>query len=274
MKMHLLYKICRADNPRSLCEDFRIQPKQEDLSYEAVQAHAGLSAKQFLENAEDVNCRLPEDDGATRLWLAAEQGHVEAVREFIKHPEVDPNRPKITSDTTPLFIASCRGHDDVVSVIVSHPAVQINRGPADTGISPLFMAVQQGREGVVEALLQHRDIDVNQSTTDGVTPLCKAIHLGLDHITELLVEAKGTKVCKMAQNLSHHIANLPSGHSSVASTGQTVVSLTTPGSTQEKRKIDEYRDESAVGEGEQQQRTVTEQSGIGTVGGAAFGIYY
>jgi len=164
----------------------------------------------------------------------------------MRNPKVDPNKPKLTSGTTPLFIASHRGHSGVVSVIASHPAVLINRGTKDTGISPLFIAVQQGREDVVEVLLQHKGIDVNQPTADGITPLGKAVHLGLDHITKLLVEAGAANAFELVRNYEHEqIAEMPSTHPSVTPRGQAVVA---PKCNQEKQKTDEQRGESAVGQ--------------------------
>jgi ankyrin repeat protein len=200
MKMHFLYKIWRADGPQALYTDFKIEANHDVRSFEAVQNDAAKDMKQFLADTDDVNQQLPEKNGATRLWLAAEQGHLEAVREILRHPKVDPNKVRLSSKTSPLFIASHLGHDDVVQAIVSHADVQVNLGAVDSGATPLFMAVQGGREGVVDILLDQKHIDVNHGTQDGISPLCKAAQLGHEHITQSLLGAQGIDVTRAAKD--------------------------------------------------------------------------
>ena len=193
--MHFLYKICRADNPEALCNDFKIEPHYEKRSYDEVQIDALQDVKVFITESKDVNRQLPEEDGATRLWLASERGHEKAVRELLKHPNIDPNRVKIGTKTTPLLIASHNGHESIVSAILEHPDAQVNLGGADSGISPLLMAVGGGREGVVEILLRQKNIDVNKSDAKTkVSPLCYAAQLGREHIAMLLLAAEGVHV--------------------------------------------------------------------------------
>jgi len=194
-KMHLLYKICRADSPQALCSDFKtieLRAEERLASYSEVQKSKLEDVKQFIKEEKDVNRRSPEKGGPTRLWLAAEQGHVEAVRELLKHTKIDPNKTKLSSKSTPLYIASYRGHDDVVAEIVAHPCVRVNLGKIDTGASPLFAAAQEGHEEVVKILLQQSAVDVNQAIEGGVTPLCSACHEGHEHIVKLLMEVAQT----------------------------------------------------------------------------------
>ena len=198
--MHLLYKVCRADNPQALCSDFKSVFNVEKRSHEVVQADAANDMNLFLLNTNDVNRQLPEKNGATRLWLAAEQGHVEAAREIIQHPQIDPNKVRLSSKTTPLFIAAYYGHDAVVATILSHADVDVNLGSMDTGASPLFMAAQEGREGVVEILLGHRHINVNEATRKGVTPLCKAAQLGQEHVVKILLATGDINVNHVAED--------------------------------------------------------------------------
>ena len=60
--MHLLYKVCRADNPRALYNDFKSDIQTETRPYEVVQAAALKEMKQFLQVAstDDVNFQQPE----------------------------------------------------------------------------------------------------------------------------------------------------------------------------------------------------------------------
>jgi hypothetical protein len=160
IKMHLLYKVCRAANPQALCNDFKRDPSTEDRSYEQVQRDALKDVQDFIDRTEDVNRQCADNKGATRLWEDAENGHEDAVRALLAHPQIDPNKPRLSSNTTPLYIAAHRGHTGVVEVLLRHPRIRVNQGAMNNGISPLYMAVQQGREEVVEVLLRHKDIKV------------------------------------------------------------------------------------------------------------------
>ena len=186
--------MCRADNPVALCNDFKVDNSVEDRSYDEVQRDALAEIRRFLE-VNDVNLQQPEKQGATCLWEAAEQGHVEAVRAVLHHPDVDPNKVRMGSNTTPLLIAAYHGHEDVVKELLRHQDIQPNVGAVESGISPLYMAVQEGREGVVKALMRCSAVDVNLAAKEGgVTPLCKACSLGHEHIVRLLLRAKGVDI--------------------------------------------------------------------------------
>jgi ankyrin repeat protein len=212
-KMHLLYKICRAENPEALYSDFRYIVAPEARSFEQVQSDALVDMKAYVAQTNDINRQHKELKGATRLWKASEQGHAEAVREILQHPNVDPNKTRSETQATPLYIASYHGHRDVVKALLGHPKIQVNLGTIDKHASPLFAAVQQGHEEVVEALLEVTAVDVNQPTTEGITPLFMACSHGHEHISKILlsmdsinVERKlqdGTTALILAENQGH-----------------------------------------------------------------------
>jgi ankyrin repeat protein len=177
--MHLIYKVCRADNPEALWNDFRSNGNIEMRSYDAVQEDA----------LNELNLNMNHDDhrGTTRLWTAAEQGHVLVVQKILQQPSIDPNQVRTKTQTTPLFIAAYRGHQQVM----------VNSGSISTGMSPLNEAVQHGREEVVEVLLRAKDIDVNQtvmSAGERVSPLIKACEMGHEHIVKLLLASSDINV--------------------------------------------------------------------------------
>jgi len=185
--MHLLYKICRAENPDALYSDFRTIGEHEKASFEEVQDNALRSVKLFMASTNDVNHQHKELKGATQLWKAAEQGHSMAVHELLQHPSIDPNMVREGACTTPLYIASYHGHVEVVKMILQHNKVQINLGKTDTTTSPLVVAAQEGREEVTKLLLQTSGIAVNQATIEGLTALCAACSMGRENIVEVLL---------------------------------------------------------------------------------------
>ena len=188
--MHLLYKVCRADNPQALCNDFKTDVHHETRAYDFVQDDALDDVKRFIAKTVDVNQPLSEREGVTWLYLAAEQGHTKAVRELLLHPLINPNKVRLSSGNSPLFVAAHHGHNEVVEALLGHPHIHVNEGSADGSISPLFIAAQEGREVIVEMLLRHKNIDVNRETSDSrVVPLCTAAQEGHDRIVDLLLSA-------------------------------------------------------------------------------------
>lgn len=193
--MHMLYKVCRADSPQALCNDFKSESCREDRSYAEVQKQALREVGDVINGICDINTQLPTKKGATLLWEAARQGHVEAVQKILRHPKIDVNKVRLETNTTPLFIASCYGHEEVVDAILAHPNVHVNQGSINSGISPLYMAAQEGMEGVVRILLRHCEIDVNKPCSrTGVSPLCSAASSGHEHIVKILLGAKGINI--------------------------------------------------------------------------------
>ena len=187
-RMHLLYKICRAENPDALHADFRATGETEERPFHKYQEDARTSMRARLEGTDDVNLQHKDLKGATLLWKAAEQGHIEVVRELLQNESIDPNKVRDGTCTTPLYIAAYRGHEEVVKALVGHPDIEVNLGKVDAAVSPLAAAAQEGREGVVKVLLQCVGVNVNDVTKrEGATPLCKACQRGHEHIVEILL---------------------------------------------------------------------------------------
>jgi hypothetical protein len=192
-RTHLLYKVCRAETPEALRNDFRAIAFPETRSFDQVENDALVSMKLSVANSSDVNRQNEEHGGATLLWEAAERGHEEAVHEILRHPDIDPNKVQRFTQTTPLHIAADRGHKAVVKALLRHPKIDINLGKVDTGASPLLAGAEQGREEIVHALLKNQ-ADVNQASVEGVTPLCAACDRGREHCAELLLATDGIKI--------------------------------------------------------------------------------
>ena len=197
--MHLLYKICRAENPEALHADFLVNASTEIRSFDEVQEEAVAKVKVILQEGGDVNNN--DADGSTLLWKAAEEGHHNAVLELLQHPGVDPNKSQKNDSTTPLYISSYHGHEEVVKALLGHPRILVNKGKHSSGASPLFIAAQEGREGVVRALLQHPSVKVNQPNDEGTTPLSEACDQGHTPVVELLLRDSGLSEKGMNRSL-------------------------------------------------------------------------
>ena len=182
--------MCRADNPEALYFDFLVdRSTKASSSFDSVENDALKRMQSFLSSTNKVNQHFK---GATKLWEAAKQGHIQAVECALQHATLNPNKAHERTDSTPLYIASYSGHKGVVKALLSHPRIQVNRGKAE--MTPLFAAVQEGREGVVELLLKSKGVAVNQANAQGVTPLLEACELGHEYICSLLLKAPSIEV--------------------------------------------------------------------------------
>jgi ankyrin repeat protein len=179
--------VCRADNPAALHWDFEVSRSTNTFtlcSFDRMQNDALKKMRLFLMNADKVNHRFKDLEGATHLWKAAELGCHLAVEEVLQHPNIDPNKTHKETDTTPLYMAAYFGHERVVKALLSHPSIQVNRGKGET--TPLFMAAQEGREGVVKMLLGCKEVDIEKASAEGITPALVASKFGHECIYGLL----------------------------------------------------------------------------------------
>ena len=120
--------------------------------------------KWLLEN----RCPVDEatDEGATPLYLAAQNGHGAVVRAPIQAgADVD----KASNDgLTLLYIAAYDGRETVVRALIKAGA-DVNKAK-DNGVTPLFIAAQTGHKTVVRVLIE-LGADINKAMDDGATPL-------------------------------------------------------------------------------------------------------
>jgi ankyrin repeat protein len=189
------YKVCRADDLKALHFDFLVdRSTKASSSFDSVENGALKEMQSFLSSTSEVNQHFMELQGATKLWQAAKQGHIQAVECALQHATINPNLAHKHIGSTPLYIASYYGHEGVVKALLSHPRVQVNCGKAE--MTPLFAAVQEGREGVVRLLLKSKGVAVNQANARGVTPLLQACELGHEYICSLLLKAPSIEVTR------------------------------------------------------------------------------
>jgi ankyrin repeat protein len=188
------YKLCRADNPAALHRDFEVNGITDMFalrSFRCMQNDALERMRLFLISADDVNHQFKDLDGATQLWKAAELGCHLAVKEFLQHPNIEPNTAHKGTGTTPLYISAYFGHERVVKALLSHPSIEVNHGKGET--TPLFMAAQEGREGVVKMLMGCKDVDIDKASADGTTPARVASEFGHEYIYDLLSKNHSTR---------------------------------------------------------------------------------
>ncbi|GAU12136.1 hypothetical protein TSUD_01030 [Trifolium subterraneum] len=90
--------------------------------------------------------------GETALFTAAEKGHLDVVKELLKHSTLQTVSKKNRSGFDPLHIAASQGHHAIVQVLLDYdPSLSKTIGPSNA--TPLITAATRGHVEVVNELL-------------------------------------------------------------------------------------------------------------------------
>jgi hypothetical protein len=140
----------------------------------------------LLEQRANVN--QAKNVGATPLYIAAQNGHLAVVKALLeKGANID---QACNTGATPLSGAAQNGHLAIVKVLLANGA---NVDQANNNsVTPLYTAAQNDHLAVVKMLLEQR-ANVNQANNNGVTPLYVAAQKGHLAIVKVLLE-KGASV--------------------------------------------------------------------------------
>lgn len=145
----------------------------------------------------DVNLEGPQYDKP--INIAAQKGHLNIVRELLKHPDIDLNyRRGLSKPTLLTEMVRSKTPESVLTLklILQHPKIDVNLGD-DVGMNPLCTAVLYGNIHAVKALLKHPAIQVNLGN-----PLEIAIREGHYDILQALLQHPKTDInCIMKNGL-------------------------------------------------------------------------
>ena len=124
-------------------------------------------------------------DGTTSLWIACQQGRVDAARLLLnKGAEVDRANQ---NGATPLFIACQNGHVDAARLLLDKGA-DVNKANKN-GATPLLIACWNGHVDAVRLLLD-KGAEVDRANQDGETALDAAKYQGHSAVVALLEEPR------------------------------------------------------------------------------------
>ncbi|KAI9015599.1 ankyrin repeat-containing domain protein, partial [Hyaloraphidium curvatum] len=131
----------------------------------------------LLVEGENAGLEVRHDGGATPLYLAAQEGHIEVVRRLLRHgARVD---AVDTDGWVPLHAAAQNGHLTCVELLLdAHKArnVPVDVYSTQNSLTPLHLAAREGNADIVRALLRAGP-DPRARTKAGATSL----HLAAGH---------------------------------------------------------------------------------------------
>ena len=128
-----------------------------------------------------------DDHGNTPLHLAADTGHIEAVRLLLEAGARTDVRNHQSGGEAPLHRAAVKGNSEVIRILLEEGADKDI--PTNAGVTPLFWAAMYGHLEVVRLLL---DVGANKDvqTKAGTTPLLIATRHNYPEVARLLREAR------------------------------------------------------------------------------------
>ena len=163
-------------------DDYGITPLFE-AAYFGNEAGDEAVVEALVAAGADVN-KARKYDGATPLFVAAQNDHVAVVKALVA-ARADVNQAD-EDGATPLFIAVCLGHEAVVKAMVAAGA-DVNQA-VNNGETPLHVAAGKDHEAMVKALVA-AGADVNKANKCGWTPLFVATMNGHVAVVKALVAA-------------------------------------------------------------------------------------
>jgi ankyrin repeat protein len=211
LAMHELYKLKRADSGALLHADV-VKPEEEEEDeqdlVEAARMGRIVTVERLLagvcggggdqdegEEGEErrcirrryVNRRRAGANGATALYMAAEQGHLPVVLALLG-ADADPALANTTNVVTPLYIAAQSGHVDVLALLLEANA-DPSTATTDDGATPVFATASKGHAEVLALLLEANADPSSARTDDGATPVFVAAQKGHTDVLALLLKA-------------------------------------------------------------------------------------
>jgi len=161
--------------------------KGASINTKANYRGAPLTTAAFYSNPAVVKllrAKIPlEASGATPLYIATQEGHVEIVRLLLEKGAAI--EAAADDGVTPLSSAVFHGNTELVQLLLEQGAMVGGRD--NNGVTPLARGAQQGHVEAVLLLIKE-GAEVDSKDNNGVTPLARAAQHGHIAMVRLLLE--------------------------------------------------------------------------------------
>ncbi|XP_028757073.1 ankyrin repeat-containing protein At5g02620 isoform X2 [Neltuma alba] len=199
----------QASTPRKKMTK-QLTGKRDDTPLHTVARSGNMAVvKEILTGTEEseLNVLLAKQNqaGETALYVAAEYGYVELVREMIKYYDLANAGIKARNGFDVFLIAAKQGDIDVLKILMeAHPELSMTVDPSNT--TALHMAATQGHTEVVNFLLEAGSSIATIARSNGKTALHSAARNGHLEVVKALLEkepAVATRTDKKGQTALH-----------------------------------------------------------------------
>ncbi len=127
-------------------------------------------------------------DNWTPLHFAANEGHIEVVKELLSHPDIE-REPISSINRTPLHLAAMRGHTNIVRMLIESKGMpEIDRNAKDFDMNtPLHYASEYGHFESIIYLIKEAQADPSINNKFGYTPSDIAHNMKIRQLFDSLV---------------------------------------------------------------------------------------
>ncbi|XP_020215150.1 ankyrin repeat-containing protein At5g02620 [Cajanus cajan] len=184
--------------------------KKDDTPLHSAARAGNLSVlKDTVSGAEEGELRAlltkQNHAGETVLYVAAEYGYVDMVREMIQYYDLADAGIKARNGFDALHIAAKQGDFDIVNILMgAHPELSMTVDPSNT--TALHTAATQGHTEIVKLLMEAGSSLVTIARSNGKTALHSAGRNGHLEVVEALLEKEpsvATRTDKKGQTALH-----------------------------------------------------------------------
>ncbi|XP_004497323.1 ankyrin repeat-containing protein ITN1 [Cicer arietinum] len=159
-----------------------------DIDSQIMDTLSGEDYDLSTEIAEVRACVVNEENelGETALFTAAEKGHLDVVKELLKHSTLQTVSKKNRSGFDPLHIAASQGHHAIVQVLLDYDA-SLSKTIGPSNATPLITAATRGHVEVVNELLSKDGSLLEIARSNGKNALHLAARQGHIEIVNALL---------------------------------------------------------------------------------------
>ncbi|MFS7957808.1 putative ankyrin repeat-containing domain, PGG domain, ankyrin repeat-containing domain superfamily [Helianthus anomalus] len=125
--------------------------------------------------------------GETALYIAAEKGHLEVVKELLKYSDKETIMRRSRSEFDALHIAASQGHEAIVQLLLDHDP-SLCQTKSQRNATPLITAATKGHTAVVKELLSKDSSLLDIPKANGKNALHFAARSGHVEIVKALLE--------------------------------------------------------------------------------------
>ena len=159
----------------------------ESPLFAASESGKFLVVKRLLMLLPKLKLEAANNESATSLLVAAQNGHMQCVQELVK-VGADVNRSK-NDGATALFMAAQEGHMNVVELLLTIPNIEIDKQNTYK-TTPLLIACLKEHSEIVQVLLDTGRANPNHKEVGNVTAGMVAAELGNIKILRVLLKHK------------------------------------------------------------------------------------